>query len=245
MDAQQVKILELLKQSPEAARNPMKYLRDAGRAYALHQTNLAIGHCNSCNVKCKTRTLATGPADAPLMVIMDYPVKAQLQANKIIGVFDCNEKIKTWMQKCFASYNVNFDRILWMNTVNCCPTETIPKVTGAEEIGRTPTKGEIQGCQTYVKNLLDIVRPLQIIIMGNVALNVFHHESVHKAHGKWIEPYCIPAMVTYSPNEIMDRAAHGASVSGWQKMYDAFNQDVQNAIENFKRNWPESDLFIK
>ena len=93
LDAIQKQISELIKQSPDAAKNPMKYVREAIQGYGKEQLNKAISNCNVCNCKCKTRTLFTGAADADLMIIMDYPTFEQAEADKPIEVFDNNKKV--------------------------------------------------------------------------------------------------------------------------------------------------------
>ena len=242
LDAIQKQISELIKQSPDAAKNPMKYVREAIQGYSKEQLNKAISNCNVCNCKCKTRTLFTGAADADLMIIMDYPTFEQAEADKPIEVFDNNKKVKKFVLDCLKKHNVNIDRLAFINAVNCCLSRTVQAKNGTREEYRTPLIKERDECQDFVKYAVDIVHPPMMIIMGNVASNIYIPKTaISEIHGKWQSVYCIPTMVTYSPHEINDY--HALSIEKAVQMLTQFKEDIDNAIKCYKRLWPNSKLF--
>lgn len=244
MDANQCQIFNLAMRSPEAAEDPMKYAREIFAPLAVKNVNKGITFCNGCEVKCKTRTLCTGPYDAQLMVILDYPTQEQAKLNRAIGVLEGTLQTEEFLRRCFASYHVDFDQIFFMNTVNCCPSRAVEKVTGTEEVYRTPKTSEIRACSTFVKEAIDAIHPPMIIIMGAVASNVFEKAPISKIRGSWLMPYGIPAMVTYSPNELLWLAGQIDEGRRRAMMLD-FKNDVGNALEMYKRQWPDNRLFIQ
>lgn len=242
LDNIQKQIAELVRQSPSAAKNPMKYVRAAVQEYGKDQINKAIANCNICGAKCKTRTLFTGAADAALMIIMDYPIEEQSKLNKPIDIFDNNSRIKDFIFSCFEKHNVNTSKLAFINAVNCCHSRTIQTQTGTEEQYRTPLTKERDECQDFVKYAVDIVHPPMMIIMGNVASNIYIPKTpVSEIRGKWQNVYCIPTMVTYSPHEINDY--HSISIEKATQMLKDFTADISNTIEGYKRMWPDSVLF--
>lgn len=226
-----------------AIRNPMRYVREAVKNFSLDILGKDIETCQFCKHKCKTKTLPTGDYDAPLLCIMDYPTKAQAELGKTISMFEGDESTRALLEHCFQDFHVDINKILFMNTVNCCPSREVPKADGkTEEIYRTPFQKEIQACSTFVKYAIECMYPPMLLIMGNVASNVFLKEPINKAHGKWIDYYGIKAKITYSPHEILD-ARGQVSNQEWIEMGEAFHQDIKDAMSAYRRNWPDSILF--
>ena len=236
MDKIQEEIKQLLirSESPDAAKNPMRYIRAAAREYGLSQMNKCITACNKCSNKCRTHTIVTGHPDAAFMVIMDYPTDNQAKLNKSLSVFEGNEKVETFLRTCFESNNVDFDKILFMNAVNCCRSRTVKKDHGIEEVYTTPTQKEIDECGTFVRYTVDLIHPYVIILMGNVASNIYiKKKTISKIRGQWQSVYCIPAMPTYSPHEI--QAYEKQDPERARQMLDNLQEDINNAIKVYKK----------
>lgn len=245
LDKIQEQILSCIKQSPDAAHNPMKYVREAIGGYAIEQLNKSIASCSCCKAKCKTRTLATGNPNASLLVIMDYPTESQAGFGKPIPLFAGNEKIERFLRSCFEEFHVDFDQILFMNTVNCCPSRTVNMADGTtKELYRTPLPGEIQACQTFVRYAVDVIHPPMMILMGGVASSVYiPQKSISKIRGTWQWVHCIPAMPTYSPHEIKDYRA--ISIEKSNAMLGEFKRDISCALSLYQKQWPNSNLFVR
>lgn len=220
----------------------MQYVREAVKPYALNVLNRDICACNSCGCKCGTRTMITGDVDAPLMCIMDYPTEEQAGLGRPIHIFDGNGDVKKFLEHCLAPHKVNLDRILFMNTVSCCPTRTVNTEAGTEEVCRTPLPQEIKACSTFVKYAIDAVRPPMLLVLGNVASNVVLPMSISKARGRWISYHGIYTMISYSPAQILDARADGRQ-ERWIRMSREFQTDMDNAMKFYRREWPDSILF--
>ncbi len=244
MDAIQSQILNLARLSPKMAEDPMGFMREIIGPTALQQLNSGISVCNDCAVKCRTRTIGTGPHDAQLMVIMDYPSAEQAKLDRSISVFGGAPRLEEFLRRCFASFSVDFEQIFFMNTVCCCPSRTVEKATGTEELYRTPNKSEIVACSTFMRYAIDIVHPPMIILMGAVASNVFEKNPINKARGKWLLPYGIPAMVTYGPNELLYLLGQISEEQRLQMQSD-FKADIGNALTMYRRQWPDNKLFTR
>lgn len=237
MDKIQEEIKQLLihSESPDAAKNPMRYIRAAAREYGLSQMNKCIAACNKCSDKCRTHTMVTGRPDAALMVIMDYPTDNQAKQCKSLSVFDGNEKVEAFLRKCFDESNiVKFDDVLFMNAVNCCRSRTVKNDHGIEEVYTTPTREEIDECGTFVRYTVDLIHPYVIILMGNVASNIYiKKKAISKIRGQWQSVYCIPTMPTYSPHEI--QAYEKQDPERARQMLDNLQEDINNAIKVYKK----------
>lgn len=220
----------------------MRYVREAVAPCAIQRMNQLLSNCKSCPIHCGTRTLGTGDPNASLLIIMDYPTAQQASYNRPISIFEGNEKVEAFLRATFEKEQVDFSKLFFMNTVNCCPSRTVKTATGKEELYRTPLPNEIRACETYVKYAVDVLHPPMIILMGAVASNVYiKKQAISKIRGTWHSVHCIPAMLTYSPNEIQDYRQ--VSVEKARLMLQEFQNDIHNALEQYRRMWPNSELF--
>ena len=243
LDEVQTQILELAKSSPRAARNPTRFVREAVKEFSISALKSCIETCDRCECKCSARTLPSGSGSVPLLCIMDYPSAAQAKAEKCIGMFDGDEETEKLLRYCFEPHGVDFDQVFFMNTVSCASFREVKKFDGStEKIYRTPIRKEIENCSLYVKYAIEMLFPPMMLIMGNVASNVFHHEPISKARGSWIDCYGIRSKITYSPHEVLD-ARGQFSNARWAEMGAQFKQDVGDALEWYKSQWSDSVLF--
>lgn len=240
MDDKQRQIQDIVLSSPEALLNPMGYVREAIRDLGKLQLNRFIEAGSLPNLKCNTKTRVTGDSDAALMVVMDYPADTQAKLSRSIDMFEGNENVRSFLKTCFESHGVNFNKILWMNTVPYCPTKTV----GGEEVPRAPLKKEIELCKTYMRYAVDLFHPPMLLLMGNVASNVyFRGKPISKIRGTWQSVHCIPTMPTYSPNELGEYRS--VSPERAMAMLNEFKEDIANAMAEYKRCYPNSNLFVK
>ena len=226
-----------------AATNPIRYVREAVRRLSIRKLKSCMVGCQACPCHCGTKTIPFGTGSIPLMCIMDYPTEQQAMAGKPIGMFDGANDVAQLLQEVFDPYNVDLNKVFFMNTVSCAPMRAVPKADGTTEgVPRTPVTQEIQQCSLFVKYALDIIHPPMLIIMGNVASNVFVNEPISKAHGRWASYYGIPAKLTYSPRQVLE-AKGQASNADWAQMDKSFREEVGNALEQYKQLWGNSVLF--
>lgn len=238
-------VLNIIKRSPLAAKNPMNYVRNTVGDYALRQLNRSIANCQECKFPCKSKTLCHGKASAPLMVIMDYPAETQCNNNKPMDFFVGIEDIKSYLENIFKYVNLDMNEIFFINTISGCPVDIVDKADGKKEaVYRPPKTAEIKNCSTFIHYAIDVVHPEMIILMGNVALNVFHKAPITKFRGSWIEPYCIPAMATYNPIELRNLKGQ-IDIEEYNNNFKDFVKDVSNAAQALKRLHPDSSVFLK
>lgn len=237
MDEIQQRIRNLIQESlVMKTRNIMNYLREAAGDTAIRQMNRIICSCDKCQSPYKTRTIGTGNPCASLMVIMDYPSAKQAGLNKTVSVFEGNEKLETFLKQIFQEFRIDFSQIFFMNVTNCCFCFS----DGRE---RAPMEKEIHECETYIKYAIDVIHPPMILLLGSVASSMYvRHQSSFKVRGTWQNIYGIPAMPTYSPNEIKDYQT--VSLEKARKMLELFKNDIQRALKEYQKRWPESKLFV-
>lgn len=231
-------ILGIVKKDPTAMKDPMAFVRRAVKDVAISQLNRAIAACSACSGYSSAKTISYGSPNASVMVIMDYPEETQMNFGKPTGPFGTDPTLKGFLERCFTNLGVDMEQIFFMNAVNCCPTYK----TGNSDIFRAPKKDECKACYTFIKKAVDIVHPLMIIIMGNVALNAFKRDVISKCHGKFFELSCIPAMPTYSPTYLKSLKGQINETERVMK-FKEFKKDIENAILFYKRQWPNSVLF--
>jgi len=239
LDDKQKQIQDIVLSTPEALQNPMGYVRNAIKDIGMAQLNRAIEYGTLPNLRCNTKTLITGDSDAALMVVMDYPTEVQAGIDKPISMFEGAENIQVFLKSCFAAHDIDFNKILWMNTVPYCPT----KVDGNRMVYRTPLKKEIDLCQTFVQYAVDLFHPPMLLLMGNVASNVYVRGTISRIRGTWQNVYCIPTMPTYSPNEMGEYRKVAPERAA--TMLQDFKEDIAIAMTEYKRRYPNSSLFIK
>ena len=83
-------------------------------------------------------------------------------------------------QRLLDSIDLNRNDIFITSAVMCSPrSET--------DANRKPTRGEIKNCSSYLKRVLELIRPRVIATLGGVALDalslIAYHEFKLKTHG--------------------------------------------------------------
>ena len=235
------KILEAVRGSPRAMKNPTRFVREtvADLSMQLLKRNMEV--CDKCGCHCAAKTLPTGNAgNVPLMCIMDYPTAEQARAGKPLGMFDGDEASEKLLRKLFMEAGIDFNKVFFMNTVACAPSRKVSKADGTtEEIMRAPYKSEIENCSVFMKYAIEVLHPPMLIIMGNVASNVFLKEPITKARGKWIDYYGIHAKLTYSPHYFFDARGQMTNEQ-WLDIGRTLHKDIDDALAWYKKKWPNS-----
>ena len=190
------KILELIKEdNPE---NPLSYVNSIIQDYALNKMNNQILCCKDCK-NCDTiKSIGIGPANSYVMIIGDYVSSNQATENenddnyyvKPLSDDSCED-----LYTVFDFLNIDKDKIFFMNAVNCWSHKKV----GKEIISRPPDNIEITNCFVYLRHAIEIVKPKAILVLGNVANNIFRKSVISKVRGEWFDIYGIPSIGTYHP----------------------------------------------
>lgn len=236
MDQQILKLLEQV--SPK---NPMQYLRGISADYSLEKLNQAISCCDTCSCFNKRKSYPFGNPRGSIMIIGENISTEQvLSDNKQMDFYPfVNSAGEELLSDVLDLYKVNRDELFFINTVNCC-TFKDPESGNLET--RTPKKSETLACKTFVNYALDIVNPCGILLLGSVAMNLWHLDSITQSRGKFIFANRIPAMPTYHP-DFFTRAKKFKNKDQIADLKNEFVDDIGNFFKYFYEKYPESNIF--
>jgi uracil-DNA glycosylase family 4 len=217
----------------------MKYMRHMVADKAIFNLNKAISHCDDCELKCPTRTIAYGNTNASVMIIGDSIIDRQISDKvKLTNPFAGADNEFAMINRALQKNNVNMDSLFWINAVNC----KVSKCVNNETLYFTPTTSQIEHCIEFTKYAVDVVHPAIIILMGNIALNIFKKSTIQKERGKWLTAFTIPAMPTYSPTHLTDLKGN-VDETKRREMINCFFSDIDNVFSYLKNKYPNTSVF--
>jgi uracil-DNA glycosylase family 4 len=230
-------ILELVMQADPA--NPLQYVHSIVKDYARNKLDLAIAECKDCSISGLVKTLTAGNSNAAVMIIADTVSEEQVSKieENVYQLPLCDSSGETF-DKALDALHVNKDQLFYINSVNCWPYKEV----GTEAITRTPTKKETECCKVFVHHAIEIVQPLVIITLGNIALNLFIKESISKARGEWFDYKGIPLMPTYHPGYFDKITGHKDEEMIQMLQWDFFG-DLQKAFNYVVEKYPDIKMF--
>lgn len=223
----------------EKPKDIMAFVRKSIAQEAITNLNTAIGNCDDCSLNCPTKSITFGNPNASVMVVSDSIIDKQIDINvKTVHPYQNTEEYET-LVSVFKHFNVNMNEIFWMNAVNCKAS----KVENNKVNYYTPTTKQIEHCIEFVKYAIDIVHPAIILLIGNVALNIFKKSTMQKEHGQWITAFTIPAMPIYSPTYIKQLKGE-IDEDSRKVLINEFVSDIGNAFSYIKNNYPNNNVVL-
>lgn len=214
----------------------MSYVQQIVQPIALAKMNNYITKCNKCK-QCDTiKTIAYGNPNATLFIIGDHASKEQANNTNEPVEAPFKDKGGEILHQIFNKLNINEKEIMYMNVLNCYPYKKIDSSTVVE---RSPKRSEISNCYNYIKYALDIVKPRYILILGNIALNVFTKQILYNYHGKKFYINNTPSLATFNPNDIVNEEDDEMKQINSEMMY----LDIKNLFLDIKNKYPNSNLF--
>ena len=217
--------------------NPIDYVVDIVRPLAINKLNNCLTECNSCDIcEHNTKTLFKSNGFEPVLFIGET---ALLSQKGTTYPFKGTEE-ESMFNKLFKAYGIDSTKIAWINVVNCC-SHRIDASNKHQK--RAPTSKEINECKIFLDYAIKTLNPKMIIILGNIALNVFKSDTILKAHGKFIEVKGIHAMPTYSPSYFLDMKGIKSDRDIEEDKTD-FCIDMKNAFLWFNETYPEENIFL-
>lgn len=226
-------ILDLIKEEDPA--NPLQYVRDIVKDFAVEKTCDQIKSCKDCDICHGNRTLPYGNSNASIMFIGSMP-ETYLDRN-MPALFDGDSS--AILNKVLDDIlMVNREEFFFANAVNCWPY----KQTGPEKTPRVPTKKELSNCYVFINHLIEIVQPLAIVILGSAALNAFEPTmALTKDRGKWFSIKGIPAVATFSPDYFLKVAGKKDEELVEQQKFE-FIDDINMVIQHVKSTYPNINI---
>lgn len=228
------KILSLIKQQQPA--NPLQYVRDLVKEYAADSLSDMILNCQDCTICDSTKTLPHGNTNATIMFIGSMPEALNQEENKP-ALFDGDSSII--LNKVIDDIlMINREELYFANVINCCPY----KQTGPDKTYRVPTKQELNNCFVFINQLIEIVQPLAIVLLGAVALNAFEPtKAITKDRGEWFNIKGIPTIATFSPDYFLKVAGKKDEELVEQQKFE-FIDDINKVIYHIQSNYPHIQI---
>lgn len=232
------KILALLKEADP--QNPIEYLSRIARPFARKKHDELLLSCKDCPT-CKlspVRSLTYGEDQASVLIVNEGIYASQIKEGEpvIYPLQGADEMI--YMDQIIEECSINRRQLFWVNAVNCC---TYARVNG-KNIERTPNSHEAEYCRGYIDNIIEILHPVLIILLGNIPLSLFGAgKSILQAHGEWIDIHGIKAMPVYSPHFLLQMRNDESKLQDLVEEYETdFCADLKKAFlyvqENFDGN---------
>ncbi len=221
--------------------NPVDYVDEIVRPLAAQQLNECIKNCNACDIcKAKAKTLFKGTGNEPIMIIGETALIKQVNDKAEPSYPFENTEEGVMLNKVFAAYGIDTSKIMWINAVNCFSSR-INLDHKLEQ--RTPCSKEINSCKVFLDYALRAFKPKLIIVLGNIALNVFKTDTILKARGNFFSINGIQTMPTYNPHYFLDMKGIRTEEDIAEDKAD-FCEDVKNAFLWFNKNYPDEKIFI-
>ena len=217
--------------------NPLEYARNIVKGFAREKLDQYILACQDCPIHSSIKTLTYGSVDASVLIVGSYALEEQkkIEANSTYPFV--GTKAYDILNKTLKFYGFNPEEFFFINAVNCCPTSVISD----KEFMRIPNLEEERNCKIFLDYAIQLLQPIFIIILGNVALNHFVKDSIMNLHGKLIQAKGIPAIATYSPEYLLWCQQHTPDAYEYEK--EIFLHDFES-IKEYLMQYEKTNLFI-
>ena len=229
-------ILKLIKE--EAPENPMQYVDSIVRPLMIDMLSDAIKECKDCSVAelpTVVKSLPYGDPRASVLVINDMVYKDQVQQGGTFTFPLEGTREGQLMHETFDKLGINQSQLFWMNAINCmscCDGEKM-----------APSIRERECCREFLNRAIEFMKPIMIILLGNIPLRFYSDLTISKAHGEWMEIRGIPAMPVFSPHYLVSMSAEGEDFV--QKDIETFEKELYEAFRVAQDAHPEANFLLK
>ncbi|WP_227819446.1 uracil-DNA glycosylase [Mariprofundus micogutta] len=169
--------------------------------------------CRLCSLSQERNQVVfgVGNPDADLVFIGEAPGREEdLQGEPFVG------RAGQLLDRMLAAMGMGRNEIYIMNTVKCRPPNN-----------RDPKPDEVQACNLWFEQQLDMLRPKMICLLGRVAAQTVlkSDEPLGALRGRWYDYQGIPVWVTYHPAYLL--RSPGQKQKSWQ--------DLQALLSGFQK----------
>lgn len=164
--------------------NPLEYCRKLVAPYAIEKLNNIISNCKECKTASYNHRLTYGNPDANLMIITDNATN--------------DESVYEYLEQLLDQAQIDKEDIFLMSSISCI---NISGINNNCKV-RMPSVLEVENCTMFVKHAIDVVKPRAILLMGASSLNMFRNACFYDEISNWIQIKDIPALITYSAQDM-------------------------------------------
>lgn len=177
------------------------YVLDVIAERGLREINEQINKCKQCDICSVAKSLVTNGFARPhsILILSEHITKDQLvnSADETVFVPYEHSNIANRLGELLAE-RFKDEALFYADVVHCYPHRK-----GYDQ--RPPSTKEISSCLHFLWDIVRIMRPTAIMIMGNIAVNaVLPGQFIaDRDHGKWTEVRDIPAMIFQKPGDAL------------------------------------------
>lgn len=187
-------------------KNSVEYVLNVIAERGLREVNERILACKKCDICNVGKSLVTLGVAKPysIMVLSEHVTKDQLEnSNDTVFVPYENSNTSVRLGELLTE-RFKDEALFYADVVHCYPHRK-----GYNP--RPPSTKEIAACIPFLWEIIRIMRPTAIMIMGNIALNaVLPGQFIADCdHGKWTEVRDIPAMIFQKPSDVLMTSKEG------------------------------------
>lgn len=222
------KIYNLVRDNCPIDYNPIDYVLDIVKPLGVQKLNNCILECTNCKIcDSNIKTVFNGTGREPILIIGETALSTQGFSYAPFEKTKEGELLSILLD----NYGINKKKLSYMNSINC--------FTNRDSKKRPPTQEEAKNCYIYLEYAIRSFKPKMIIILGNIALNMFKEQSLYNTRGKQIEILGITAFATHNPSyllEVEDVVKNDSSRT-------EFCEDMKQAFKWFNDKYPEEKIF--
>lgn len=220
--------------------NPLAYVHSLIKPMAREKLDNYILDCTDCEICNGPKCLTSGNEHGAIMVIGESIIEEQVKDGEITVYPFHGTAEGELLNKLFTYHHVNYDELFFMNAVSCFPCKEV----NGKLIKRAPAKTEVNNCKVFLEYAIEIVKPVAIVLLGNIALNMFHKEAISQARGNWIDVKGIPAMPTYHPSYLLHM--QDKQDPEIVEVYKGdFCEDILQVFKYIQDNFPDNNVLLE
>lgn len=200
--------------------NPMQYVKDLVKPYAIEKLNEYIKVCTDCEICKNPKSYGYGNTNASVLVISSY---------QHAYVKEC----KNFFEDMVEYFNGNIEDYYFINAVSCKPL--------SDNILRPPLKNEVLNCSVFVEQTISIIEPLAILCVNSLATSLFNTKRFAdnlKEMGVFNQ---VPVFTIYPIECVIDYFVKD-NVLSEEKQFEVYKQ-FEKMVLFFKEKYPDLKLF--
>lgn len=208
------------------------YVLDVIAERALRDINEQISACQQCDIGSVVKSFVTLGIAHPrsILVLSEHVTRDQLENNTRETVFmpyeysNIASRLAELLTERFKDAS-----LFYADVVHCYPHRK-----GYAQ--RPPSTKEVSSCLHFLWDIIRVMRPSVIMLMGNIAVNaVLPGQFIaDRDHGKWTEVRGIPAMIFQKPGDILMTSQE-----------ESFIKDLDNFVKVLREGSDEVKVLLK
>lgn len=200
--------------------NPMQYVKDLVKPYAISKLNDCIKECKDCKICKNEKSYGYGNTNASILIISSY---------QHAYIKQCRDFFVDMVDY----FNGNMEDYYFIDAVSCKPI--------TNNILRPPYKEEVINCSVFVEQTINIIEPLAIVCVNSLATSLFNKKRFVDNLEEMGVFNNTPVFTIYPIECVIDYCAKNNPLYE-EKQYEIYSQ-FEKLVLFFKEKYPDLKLF--